>query len=151
MNNAKLQTSHSGGKIDFNWSSNSNAYFYGCRTARPETEKDGESFVERFSKRENMRDVNVWGQTTQSWPSPYTNMRLSIDDIQNGIHHVPTYLVGSSKGFSDKLASILQVPSQSNPMAIYKNGFLQYYSQQPGRLMPENRPINIPSNMLYRR
>ena len=127
------------GKIDFNWSSDANAYFYGCRTARTDIDIDDKtgmptdkSFVEKLSNQGNMRNINVWGQTTRSWPSPFSNVRLTTSSIRKGNHYVPTYLVGSYPG---RLSSITGQPSASNPMAIYKNGVLVRFSQQPGRTM----------------
>jgi RHS repeat-associated protein len=118
------------GKIDFNWSSNASANFYGCRTAGSEFGTN--SFVGLLSNQPNMTNVNVWGQTTKSWPSPFSNVRKTTDNIANGKHDVPTYLVGSSKGLVDRLSSIMRQPSAINPMALYKNGVLIRFDQQPG-------------------
>ncbi|WP_291106161.1 RHS repeat domain-containing protein, partial [Flavobacterium sp. UBA6195] len=134
-------------KIDFNWSSNATANFYGCRTGRTDSEdetKFGKSFAQLLSGQDNMKNVMVWGQTTRSWPSIYSNARLTTDNIANGIHSVPTYMVGSSKGYMDRLSSMLRHPSKSNPMSIFKNGVLIGFSQQSGREKPKSPDVKLP-------
>jgi RHS repeat-associated protein len=123
------------GKINFNWSSNAKAGFYGCRTGRTGKEQEaelGQSFSQQLSGQSNMKNVDVWGQTTRSWPSPFANSRLTNDDIQVGIHHVPTYMVGSDKSFGTRVLATLQIAQKINPMAIFKNGALVGFKNQPG-------------------
>lgn len=120
-------------KINFNWSSDAKAGFYGCRTAMPETPEDGKSFVAELSGQKNMKNVDVAGQTHRSWPSPYTNVRQPTDNISNGNHIYPTYMVGSDKSLPQRINTLLGSPTYAQPMAVYRNGILIRYEHQSGK------------------
>jgi RHS repeat-associated protein len=118
------------GDINFNWKSDgASISFYGCQTGR-ENKATGQSFNETLSGYANFNNVDVWGQTRRSWPSPYTNMRYVTDGIKNGIHGYPTYMVGSEK-FNGFFSRWSQMPASI--MSIYQNGKLQRYRYQPGK------------------
>jgi RHS repeat-associated protein len=117
--------------IDFNWSSDgASISFYGCQTGRtnPET---GQAFNEILSGYANFSNVDVWGQTSRSWPSPDTNYRYVTPSIESGNHGYPTYMVGSHKGIMGFLSRYTK--TQASPMSIFKNGKLQGYKYQPGK------------------
>ena len=127
-------------KINFNWSGNgASAWFYGCRSGKDPGDQDkpkqGDPFVQNLSRQANMNGVEVAGQTQRSYPSPYTNVRLSTSDIQNNIHGYPTYFVGSGaygiQGYFQSTVSRL-MPTYAYPLAIYKNGQFLVYKYQPG-------------------
>ncbi len=121
------------GKIDFNWSSDAKAGFYGCRTARPADDKLGKSFSELLSSEKNMKNVEVAGQTHRSWPSPFTNVRQPTDNTANGKHIYPTYMVGSDKSFPQRVNTLLGSPTYAQPMAVYQNGVLIRFEHQSGK------------------
>jgi RHS repeat-associated protein len=109
------------GNIDFNWSENASIGFYGCQTGRT-NEYTGLAFNERLSTYDNFKNVDVLGQTRQSWPSPYANVRKTTSDIRAGNHQVPTYMVGSSKNMLIRSYTVLGITSAAYPMSIYRNG-----------------------------
>jgi len=124
------------GNIIFNWVDNgAKAGFYGCRTGKdPDDKKNpqsGDPFVQTISRNNNMKNVDVWGQTQRSWPSPYTNARVSTPDIVSGNQHMPTYFVGSQKGLPGVISRAM--PTAAFPMAVYKNGQFIGFKQQPGK------------------
>jgi len=126
------------GNINFNWSKEgASISFYGCRTGVEPTAKGmfgqliyGQSFNDILSGYANFNNVDVLGQTSRSWPSPYTNVRYVTDDIENNIHGYPTYMVGSNRimGFFSRYS---QMPA--SPMSIFRNGQLQGYKYQNGK------------------
>jgi RHS repeat-associated protein len=61
-------------KINFNWSTNARAGFYGCNTGY-DPPGDKKSFASEISGLQNFKDVSVFGQSTYSYPSQYTNYR----------------------------------------------------------------------------
>ncbi|GHV25198.1 hypothetical protein FACS1894176_03110 [Bacteroidia bacterium] len=117
--------------IDFNWSSDGASIgFYGCQTGktRPST---GLAFNEILSGYDNFSNVDVWGQTSRSWPSPYTNYRYATAAIQSSNHGYPTYMVGSHKGIMGFLTRYSPMPA--SVMSIFRNGTLQGYGYQSGK------------------
>lgn len=128
------------GKINFNWSNNANALFFGCRTGynpsdwfSGEEAKTRQSFVQQLSSLENMTNVNVWGQTERSWPSPYTNTRVYTDNIGSSNHDYPTYMVGSKRGITGFNTVYLKQPTYGYPMSLYRNGTFIKNEHQKGR------------------
>lgn len=115
--------------IDFNWASDANANFYGCKTG---VANDGSpSFSTRISSLSNYRNVNVHGQTSSVYPSLYTNVRQNTQEMINGSFSYPTYMVG---GGSLWLGRYFPTYSPANPMRTSRNGrgiINNYY--QPGR------------------
>ena len=91
--------------------------------------------IQQLSAESNMSSkyVNVWGQTTRSWPSYYSNVRLTTNAIRYGRHNIPTYMVGSYKSVSNRFKSRLSIASEIYPMAIYYNGTLLGFKFQSGR------------------
>ncbi len=130
------------GKINFNWSINAKASFYGCRTARPETAEDGKSFVARLSNEKNMKNIEVVGQTHRSYPSPFTDVRQPTNNISQGKHIYPTYMVGSYPsikhtislpGLVQDINSLSGSATYAQPMAVYKKGIFIRYEHQSGK------------------
>jgi RHS repeat-associated protein len=126
--------------INYNWVKDGGKFgFYGCRTGKDPDDREGgrrdgqsdKSFAERISSFNNMKNVDVWGQTQRSWPSPVTNARYVTGDIAKGIHKYPTYFVGSQKGGTGVLSRAL--PTAAYPMAVYKNGQFVGFKFQPGQ------------------
>jgi len=80
-------------EIDFNWAKGANAMFYGCRSGFDQGEwseaGNKKSFVQQLSSMPNMQDVQVWGQTQRSWPSPFTDTRVYNENIGVGNHGYP--------------------------------------------------------------
>ena len=94
-------------KIEFNWSNDATAIFWGCRS--------GQSFANRLSSQENMRDVNVIGQMTYSYPSKFANGRVFDSKMAQGAFTYPVYMVGSKP-------IIGRFSNNSEPMIGYRNG-----------------------------
>jgi len=94
-------------KIEFNWSNDATAIFWGCRS--------GQSFANRLSSQENMRDVNVIGQMTYSYPSKFANGRVFDSKMVQGAFTYPVYMVGSKP-------IIVRFSNNSEPMIGYRNG-----------------------------
>lgn len=84
------------GNIDFNWENNASAYFYGCRSG---VSSNGySSFTTDLSALQNFHNVNVYGQSSYSYPSIYTNRRETNLYMIQGTFSYPTYMVGGYKG-----------------------------------------------------
>jgi hypothetical protein len=84
------------GNIDFNWENNASAYFYGCRSG---VSSNGySSFTTDLSALQNFHNVNVYGQSSYSYPSIYTNRRETNLNMIQGTFSYPTYMVGGYKG-----------------------------------------------------
>jgi hypothetical protein len=130
------------GKIDFNWADDAKMGVYGCRSGKDPDEnekrqndgKDQQSFAQNLSSLSNMANVEVWGQSQKSWPSPYSDARVSTSNINSGNHKAPTYMVGSIQnaivGFNTR---VLGQPTYAYPMAIFKNGQFVGYRHQAGQ------------------
>ena len=81
--------------INFNWSENASASFYGCRSGVINT-SDGTncSFSTKISGLQNFHNVDVYGQSSYSYPSREAT-KLSRDlDIYLGVPNPPVYMVG---------------------------------------------------------
>jgi RHS repeat-associated protein len=137
------------GKIDFNWSQNSRANFFGCNSGNS---KSGESFTTGLSRLNNFKDVNVAGQPTYAYPSKYVNSRsLTMSQAMNSylpvvssvhingevgpgatainIHR--TYMVAGER---EKSLNSFFGGTKANPMTVSKNGVIITTQQyQPGQ------------------
>lgn len=122
------------GNINFNWKDEgAKAMFYGCRSACAVDDKGIPitSWAQTISMNGNMKNVEVWGQTTRSWPS--LDSRDGISPI--GTHHdYPTYMLGGGNrggidGMYRRLSSIrpLDMPYLKYPMRKYMNGICTGY------------------------
>jgi hypothetical protein len=128
------------GDINYNWVHEGGKFgSYGCRTGKDPDDRSGgrregqsnKTFAEQLSGFSNMNDVEVWGQTQRTWPSPYTNVRISTSNIKSGNHQPPTYFVGSVVGsVANKISNTM--PTYAYPMAVYKNGQFVGFRYQPG-------------------
>ena len=111
-------------QIDFNWADGpTKAGFYGCNTGRDPEGNDRASFVTDLSAQKNMKDVFVWGQSTSSYPSMYTNVRETTSAMRGGQFNHPTYMVAAPPLdiLSDRILS-QYAPTSANPMRISRNG-----------------------------
>lgn len=119
------------GKIEFNWWKDQPLFTaYGCNSGN---ENFGEemSFAKNLSVLPNFADVEVWGQSTSSFPSFFPDVRWTsaarsweIGRDGMGWDVGETYQVGGNKGEGRK--AILPWDSKSvlkaNPLNCYKNG-----------------------------
>lgn len=72
-------------QIDFNWSANSPRFvIYGCDSAleelpvdHPPQQTEYNNFARHLSEKENFKDVEVWGQSTKSYPSFVPDYRIT--------------------------------------------------------------------------
>lgn len=103
--------------INFNWSSNASANFFGCKTGV--ASEDRESFVTRLSGLSNFRNVTISGQTSSAYPSISTDMRENTNAMLKGDFSYPTYMVGGNPLILD-----IFHPSTTpaNPMRRSRNG-----------------------------
>lgn len=126
----KQMTLEGWGNINFNWTSDANANFYGCKTGVDDSSDP--SFSTRISSLKNYRNVSVHGQTSSAYPSIYTNIRQNNQEMINGSFSYPTYMVGgASLGI---IGRFFPTSTQANPMRTSINGkgvVNGYY--QPGK------------------
>ena len=110
------------GKINFNWASGDvKAGFYGCNTGSdPDGNGPKASFTTKLSAQSNFKDVNVWGQTSSSYPSQYTNVRENTVGMIDGKFIYPTYMVGA-EGLN-VTGRFVPTSSPANPMRVSVNG-----------------------------
>lgn len=120
-------------QIDLLWAEKDTiCVFYGCNTGHKPS-----GFAQRISKLSNFKDVEVWGQSTSSFPSFYPDYRVtslarSMDTGWDVRGH--TYLVGGNLGEGWDATSykpnkdtldeetIKEDFPKVNPMNCYKNG-----------------------------
>jgi hypothetical protein len=113
------------GKIETNWATIAKFVFYGCNTGSTNNTKYN-NFAEAISLLSNFKDVEVWGQSTSSFPSFYpdkrfTSLARSTGDNGVGWDVAETYQVaGNDKEGKKALLS----PIPINPLNVYKNGKL---------------------------
>lgn len=117
--NKKQMSLEGWGKIDFNWATDGStkAGFYGCNTgAKP---KNGESFTTKISALGNFKDAFVWGQTSSSYPSMYTDVRETNSKMRDGNFEKQTvYMVAAPPlGWTGRWNE-----TTANPMRISRNG-----------------------------
>ena len=120
----KQMTMDGWSQIDFNWADGATkAGFYGCNTGRDPEGSDRASFVTELSAQKNMKDVFVWGQSTSSYPSMYTDVRESTSEMRDGQFNHPTYMVAAPplKIVADRIFG-QYAPTTANPMRISRNG-----------------------------
>jgi len=110
------------GKLNFNWATGSvKAGFYGCNTGRdPDGDGPKSSFTTNLSAQSNFKDVNVWGQTSSSYPSRYTNVRENDEGMIDSKFSYPTYMVGA--GSLNVAGRFVPTSSPANPMRVSVNG-----------------------------
>lgn len=116
--------------IDFNWANNASAYFYGCRTGASSTEYS--SFTTNLSALKNFHNINIYGQSSFSYPSVYTNRRETTLDILQGNFSYPTYMVGGTKGDGIN-AFFIGTPAPSMRKSYNGRGHLKNYFQSGRR------------------
>ena len=94
-NGEKQMTLKGWSNINFNWSKNASATFYGCRSGViNHTDGTNSSFSTKISGLRNFQNVDVYGQSSYSYPSREPT-KLSRDlDIYLGIPNPPIYMVG---------------------------------------------------------
>ena len=106
------------GSINFNWSDNASASFYGCQTG---VEDKGSSFAQRLSNCENFSGVLVSGMSDYGFPSySSSSYQKHSDDYitseNNGnIVYKPTYMVSTN-------AMKRRFSNNCNPPNRYKDG-----------------------------
>jgi RHS repeat-associated protein len=110
------------GKINFNWATDgpTKAGFYGCNTGRdPDGNGPKASFTTNLSAQSNFRNVNVWGQTSSSYPSMYTDVRETNAKMRDGNFEKQTvYMVAAPPlGWKGRWSE-----TTANPMRISRNG-----------------------------
>lgn len=127
-------------KIDFNWAKDGStkAAFYGCNTGRdPDGDGPKASFTTNLSAMSNFKDVFVWGQTSSSYPSMYSDVRENNKKMINGSFTTPTYMVAA--GSLGLYGRYFPTTTDANPMRISRNGVGSAYNEigqpyyQPGR------------------
>lgn len=118
------------GKINFNWEENASAYFYGCRSGVPS--KSGVSFTTNLSRQENFHNVSIYGQTSYSYPSKYTNIRETATNMLFGHFSYPTYMVGGYKK-NGHLAYLSIIPALPMRRSVNGKEDLNKIYYQPGR------------------
>ena len=118
------------GKINFNWEENASAYFYGCRSGVPS--KSGVSFTTNLSGQENFHNVSIYGQTSYSYPSKYTNIRETATNMLFGHFSYPTYMVGGYKK-NGHLAYLSIIPALPMRRSVNGKEDLNKIYYQPGR------------------
>ena len=125
----KQMTIRGWASINFNWMSNASAYFYGCQSGEKPENKT--SFTTNLSGCNNFRNVNVYGQTSYSYPSIYADYREVTYSMTQGEFSYPTYMVGGNK--NQGIAAFFWGVS-AEPLRLSRNGYgevKKYY--QPGK------------------
>jgi hypothetical protein len=121
------------GQIDVLWADkDAICVFYGCNTGHKPS-----GFAQRISKLSNFKDVEVWGQSTYSYPSFYPDYRVTsmARNMKTGWDlRKATYLVGGNEGQGWDATSykpnkdtldeetIKEDFPKANPMNCFKNG-----------------------------
>jgi hypothetical protein len=130
------------GDINFNWKNNGNGAslsFYGCNTGNKDWGGTGSSFATNVSGLDNNENVNVSGQTSYSYPSFYTNKRVTSTARNANLWGAwspsgETYMVGGNQGqgYQSTAPSIKDNYPAANPMQVNKNGAIMKAIYQPG-------------------
>jgi RHS repeat-associated protein len=112
------------GKINFNWATDgpTKAGFYGCNTGRdPDGDGPKASFTTNLSAQKNFKDVFVWGQTSSSYPSMYTDVRENNAKMIDGnFEKQAVYMVAA--GSLGIYGRYFPTSTPANPMRISRNG-----------------------------
>lgn len=129
-------------QIEVEWSANPKFVFYGCNTGN--NSGTFKNFVESISNLSNFKDVEVWGQSTSSFPSFYPDFRVttiarSVGENGTGWNVGPTYQVAGDSGqgskaitytgFEKTVEELKKFPKANN-LNVYKNGTLVKSSHQ---------------------
>jgi hypothetical protein len=133
--------------VNVKWTSAAKCVFYGCNTGNAGGKF--KNFAENISKLSNFKDVEVWGQSTSSFPSFYPDYRVTSAARSIGGNGTgwdlrgKTYQVAGNAGEGNKALSYKtdkdslsnealkegEYP-KANPMNCYKNGTLIKSSHQ---------------------
>jgi len=129
-------------QIDVLWSPSGKFVFYGCNTGN----NGGvfNNFVENISKLSNFKDIEIWGQSTSSFPSFYPDYRVTTIARSTGSNGLgwdvgETYQVAGNAGEGskaitytgkDKTEEELKKFPKANNLNVYKNGALIKSSHQ---------------------
>jgi len=121
------------GKIEFNWWKDQPLFTaYGCNSAN-ESFGESKSFAKNLSNLSNLSNVEVWGQSTSSFPSFLPDYRKTTLARHNdhGWDVGPTYQVGGNAKEGRKAIGLSLDPyPQATPMNCYKNGAKVHSSHQ---------------------
>lgn len=128
-------------KIEAVWAINAKCVFYGCNTGN--TTEGWNNFAQNISRLSNFCDVQVWGQSTSSFPSFYPNYRVTSIARSLGENgygwdlRANTYQVAGNAGEGSKALSYRADKDtldeqtlasggypRANPLNSYKNGIL---------------------------
>lgn len=111
-------------KIETNWAIDAKCVFYGCNT----TNNGGayKNFGQNISNLMNFKDIEIWGQSSYSFPSfypdkRYTTLARSMGENGIGWDVAETYQVAGNSGEGSKA---LLSPIPVNLLNVYKNGVL---------------------------
>ena len=108
--------------INFNWFANGGdrCSFYGCNSAKDKSGllENSYNFSSLLSIGYNMTKVTVFGQTTSSYPSQYTNAKIPSVDMVNDQYSdgTRTYMVGGKGGAAGFFST------EAFPMKGYQKG-----------------------------
>jgi RHS repeat-associated protein len=123
------------GSINFNWAKNAKAYFYGCNTG-VDPSGDKQAFNTEISQLGNFKNVSVYGQTTYSYPSMYSNSRRPSSNQLNGVfgkEGEPTYLVGGNRYTQPWIGWFGDTHFEAHKMSVSKNGKALTTEYQKGK------------------
>jgi len=140
-NKGKYQMNLKGwSKINFNWSNNASAAFYGCRSGKNNNKEKDDSFTTKISSLDNFKNVRVYGQVDYTYPSLYTNYRRPSKHQSNGLFFQPTYMVASAtRGSSYIIGNILTKRLfHAYKMRVSINGKTGFFTYQYGNEYKKN-------------
>lgn len=111
--------------IDFNWRNTTDnlCVFYGCNTASKR--QPSKIFAKNISNLLNFNGIEVWGQSTSSYPSFLPDIRMTsmARNANTGWNMGPTYMVAGNpeEGRKSTQGLSLEFPKANN-LNAYKNG-----------------------------
>ena len=103
-------------EIAYNWGQDAKMNIYGCDSGNDSTTEG--SFAKRLSTQENMKDVEVSGQTSTAVPSEKVDSREGASLF--GTYSGETYVISGDRDAAFK--SYLGLNKNAHPMNVYKNG-----------------------------
>ncbi|AYN01635.1 hypothetical protein MQX03_14415 [Chryseobacterium aahli] len=128
-------------QINVEWTTQAKFVFYGCNTGN--TNKNWNNFAKNISSLSNFKNVEVWGQSTSSFPSFYPDYRVTSAARSTGDNGFGwdirgnTYQVAGNPGEGWKAMSFSSDKNniskedlrksefpKANPLNVYKNGLL---------------------------
>lgn len=123
-------------QIKVEWGVNSKCVFYGCNTGNSFASKN---FAQNISNLSNFKDVEVWGQSTSSFPSFYPDYRVtslarSLDEkrtggiVRDGMGwdiRSNTYQVGGNAGEGSKAVSYHPDKDNLSQKKLAEGGYLK--------------------------